>query len=150
MPAIVEDNTFTQVVQSEVDPATQHDLINALIAKAERWVRHRPGFVSSTFHASLDDQQAANNTQQRTEADFHGFIAGSDREQPTADVRTAGPEGGPHPAWGRPKPASPSAVRSHRYPGDRLTAPPTRKHSAPSMLYGGQAAGRDAALRRKP
>ena len=49
-----EGDTFTQVVQFEVEPDKQAALIAAIVAEVERWVRHRPGFVSSTFHASLD------------------------------------------------------------------------------------------------
>jgi len=49
MPTIAEDDTFTQVVQLEVAPKKQQALVAAIVAEVERWVRHRPGFVSSTF-----------------------------------------------------------------------------------------------------
>jgi len=70
MPTIAEDDTFTQVVQFEVAPERQQSLIAAIVGEVERWVRHRPGFVSSTFHASLDGRHVLNYAQWRTEADF--------------------------------------------------------------------------------
>lgn len=54
MAVISEDDTFTQVVHFEIEPAKHEALIDAIAAEVKRWVRHRPGFMSSTFHASLD------------------------------------------------------------------------------------------------
>ena len=64
-----------QVALLEVEPAKQYALTNVLIAEAGRWMRHWPGFVSATFHASLDGRHVTNYAQWRTKADFHGFIA---------------------------------------------------------------------------
>ena len=49
MPNIVEDDTFTQVVQFEVEPERQAELIATIVGEVERWVSHRPGFVSATL-----------------------------------------------------------------------------------------------------
>jgi len=95
MPTIAEDDTFTQVVQFEVAPAKQQALIAAIVAEVERWVRHRPGFVSSTFHASLDGKHVLNYAQWRTEADFHAFAADPEGERLGAAVRGVGPNAGP-------------------------------------------------------
>jgi len=65
------------------------------VAEVERWVRHRPGFVSSTFHASLDGRHALNYAQWRTEADFHAFTADPESKRLGAAIRAVGPSGGP-------------------------------------------------------
>ena len=96
MPVIQEDDTFTQVVQFEVEPDKQAALISAIVAEVERWVRHRPGFVSSTFHASLDGRHVLNYAQWRTEAAFHAFTADPEGERLGAAIRAVGPSGGPN------------------------------------------------------
>ncbi len=96
MPVIAEDDAFTQIVQFEVEPDRQHALIAAIVAEVERWVRHRPGFVSSTFHGSLDGRHVLNYAQWRTEAEFHAFTADPEGERLSAAIRAIGPSGGPH------------------------------------------------------
>ena len=96
MPVIAEDDTFTQVVQFEVAPDRQDRLIAAIAAEAERWIRHRPGFVSSTFHASLDGRHVLNYAQWRSEADFRAFTADPEGDRLGAAIRAVGPAGGPH------------------------------------------------------
>ncbi len=95
MPTIAEDDTFTQVVQFEVEPAKQDALIVAIVAEVERWVRHRPGFVSSSFHASLDGQYVLNYAQWRSEADFRAFTEDPEGERLGAAIRAIGLTGGP-------------------------------------------------------
>ncbi len=51
MPTISENgNLFTEIVVFTVKPEQQQELVDAIISEVERWVRHRPGFVSSNFH----------------------------------------------------------------------------------------------------
>lgn len=95
MPTITEDDTFTQVVQFEVEPAKQDALIQAIVGEVERWVRHRPGFVSSSFHASLDGRHVLNYAQWRSEADFRAFTEDPEGERLGAAIRAIGPTGGP-------------------------------------------------------
>lgn len=94
MPTIAEDATFTQVIHFDVGPAKQDALIQALVSKVERWVRHRPGFVSSTFHASLNDRHILNYAQWRTQADFEAFTQYKETDRLGAVVRAVGPSGG--------------------------------------------------------
>ena len=96
MPIIAENDIFTQVVRFEVEPARQDALIAAIVAEVERWVCHRPGFVSSGFHASIDGRHVLNYAQWRTEADFRAFIADPEGERLGAAIRAIGPTGGPH------------------------------------------------------
>ena len=73
MARIAEDATFTQVVRFDVDPEKQGRLIAAIVVEVERWVCRRPGFISSTFHASLDGRHVLNYAQWTDEASFRGF-----------------------------------------------------------------------------
>ena len=95
MPQIAEDGTFTQVVEFEVEPANQEALLAAIVAEVERWVRRRPGFVSSTFHASHDGRHVLNYAQWRSEADQRAFEEDPERERLGAAIRAAGALGGP-------------------------------------------------------
>lgn len=73
MAQITEDDTFTQVVRFDVAAHQQLALINAIAAQVEQWVRHRKGFISSTFHASLDGKHVINYAQWTSRAAFEGF-----------------------------------------------------------------------------
>lgn len=73
MARISEDDTFTQIVRFDVDPRQQEPLIAAITSEVERWVCRRPGFISSTFHASLDGRHVVNYAQWADEASFEGF-----------------------------------------------------------------------------
>ena len=95
MPRIAEDNTFIQVVRFVVEPAKQQAQIAAIVSEVERWVRHRPGFVSSTFHASLDGRHVLSYAQWGSEADFRAFTQDPEGERLGAAIRSVGPLAGP-------------------------------------------------------
>jgi heme-degrading monooxygenase HmoA len=95
VPTITEADIFTQIVEFEVAPERQHDLIAALAAEVERWVRHRPGFLSASFHASHDGKRVFNYAQWRTEADFRAFVADPNGEHIASAVRGIGGVTGP-------------------------------------------------------
>ena len=97
MRAIAKDNTVTQLVQFEVTPDQQDWLIAAIAGEAERWIRHRHGFVSSTLHASLDGRHVVNHAQWRSKADFRVFTADPETERLRAAIRAAGPADRPQP-----------------------------------------------------
>jgi quinol monooxygenase YgiN len=66
---IVLINTFT--VKSE-----NADALLAVLAEAtEKVMRHRPGFVSATFHLSLDRMHVANYARWRSRADFDATMS---------------------------------------------------------------------------
>lgn len=73
MPTIHQDNTFTQIVRFDVSPEKQLALIDAIVGEVQRWVRLRPGFISSTFHASHDGRHVINYAQWKDEAAFRAF-----------------------------------------------------------------------------
>lgn len=93
---IREDETFTQVVRFDVAPERQEALIAAIVAEVERWVRFQPGFVSATFHASLDGQHVLNYAQWASEAAFRAFTQHPESKRLSAAIRAVGPDAGPH------------------------------------------------------
>ena len=80
MPIIAEDDLFTQIVEFDIDFARQMDLIDSIVAEVERWVRHRPGFVSSTLHASHDGTRVINYAQWRDRESFEAFTRNPESE----------------------------------------------------------------------
>ena len=95
-PTIAEGSVFTQVVLFEVPPDRQEALIAAIVAEVERWVRHRPGFLSASFHASHDGHRVINYAQWRSEADFRDFTADPQGDRIGAAIRAVGGVVGPH------------------------------------------------------
>jgi quinol monooxygenase YgiN len=66
---IVLINTFT------VKPEQADALLAVLAEATEKVMRHRPGFVSATFHISLDRKHVANYARWRSKADFDATMA---------------------------------------------------------------------------
>ncbi len=74
MPTISENsNFFIEVVVFTVEPELQQELVDAIVGEVERWVQHRPGFVSSNFHLSLDGTRVVNYAQWTTKEAWEGF-----------------------------------------------------------------------------
>ena len=96
MPSIAEDDVVTQVITFDVVAEKQDDLVAALVTQAERWIRFCPGFISSTFHASLDGCHVLNYAQWRTEADLEAFARDPRSAHLSAAVKATGPHSGPH------------------------------------------------------
>lgn len=96
MAEISEDNTFTQVVRFDVDPEKQSALIATIVEEVERWVCRRPGFISSTFHASLDGRHVLNYAQWVDEAAFKAFGKDPEGERLREAIRAVDPSLKPH------------------------------------------------------
>src|SRR4051794_18129189 len=96
MAQIAENDTFTQVVRFDVEPKKQSALIAAIVAEVERWVRHRPGFISSTFHASHDGHHVLNYAQWESEAAFKGFGQDPEGEHLREAIGAVDPSLKPH------------------------------------------------------
>jgi quinol monooxygenase YgiN len=96
MALIAENDTFTQVVRFDVDPAKQEQLIAAIVGEVERWVCQRPGFVSSTFHASLDGKHVLNYAQWKDEASFKGFAEDPEGKKLSAAIHAVDASLKPH------------------------------------------------------
>lgn len=74
MPSILENSEiFTEIIMFTVEPEQQQKLVDAIIDEVERWVRHRPGFVSANFHKSLDGTRIVNYAQWTTKEAWQAF-----------------------------------------------------------------------------
>lgn len=68
-PVVTLINSFT------VDPADQERLIALLAEATDEVMRHRPGFISASFHRGLDGRTVANYAQWASRADFEAMLA---------------------------------------------------------------------------
>ena len=74
MPTISQaSNLLTEIVVFTVEPAQQQALIDAIVSDTDRWIKHRPGFLSASFHKSLDGTKVVNYAQWRSQADWQAF-----------------------------------------------------------------------------
>ncbi len=69
------DVGYIEVVTFDVDPAYQQQLADAIISEVQRWVHHRPGFLSASYHLSLDGTQVVNYAQWTSEQAWRDFNA---------------------------------------------------------------------------
>lgn len=81
MPTIEEDKYYVVLVELEVEPKQQQDFIDAIGEQIERHIKHFPGFVSASFHASEDGKRVYNYAQWRSREDYESFLA-IDPEEP--------------------------------------------------------------------
>ena len=96
MPTITESDRMTvQIVRFETEPDRQSALIEAVAAEAERWIRHCPGFVSASFHASTDGREMVNYAQWRSRADYEAFVRHPETARLGEAIRNAAPLSGP-------------------------------------------------------
>jgi quinol monooxygenase YgiN len=74
MPTIAKHNEFITVIFSlATAPAQQQELIDLMIDALETTTRHQPGFVSASFHKSLDGTRVFNYAQWKTQAEYEAF-----------------------------------------------------------------------------
>jgi quinol monooxygenase YgiN len=96
MVTIAAGDTFTQVVRFDVRPDQQEKLIAAIAGEVERWIRQRPGFISSSFHASLNGQHVLNYAQWRDEKAFKQFTQDPEGDTLSAVIHAIDPRLRPH------------------------------------------------------
>lgn len=74
MPTIAKHNDVATVIFSfAVEPERQQELIDLMIDALETTTKYQPGFVSASFHKSLDGVRVFNYAQWRTQADYEAF-----------------------------------------------------------------------------
>jgi quinol monooxygenase YgiN len=61
---------YTLINVFTVDPEDQQRLVDILVETAERWVKHLPGFISASFHKSLDGTKVTNYEQWKDRKSF--------------------------------------------------------------------------------
>ena len=65
-----QNEVYTLINVFTVAPGNQQQLVDTLIETTERWVKHLPGFVSASFHKSLDGTRVVNYAQWKDKAAF--------------------------------------------------------------------------------
>lgn len=72
MPAEVdESNRYVTLINTfVVDPDRQQELLDLLNEATEKTMRHQPGFISASIHASVDGNRVVNYAQWATQEDF--------------------------------------------------------------------------------
>lgn len=79
MPTIAKHNDVATVIFSfAVEPERQQELIDLMIDALEITTKHQPGFVSASFHKSLDGVRVFNYAQWRTQAEYEAFAQSSE------------------------------------------------------------------------
>ncbi|WP_193200170.1 antibiotic biosynthesis monooxygenase family protein [Nostoc sp. MG11] len=74
MPTISQaSNLFTEIIVFTVEPSQQQALIDAIVSDADRWIKHRPGFLSASIHKSPDGTKVVNYAQWRSSSDWQAF-----------------------------------------------------------------------------
>lgn len=74
MPAIEKgNNLLTFINVFTVEPEKQQPLITLLVEATEQTMKHMPGFVSASFHRSLDGKKVVNYAQWESLAAFEAM-----------------------------------------------------------------------------
>lgn len=74
MPTIAKHNDVVTVIFSfAVELERQQELVDMMIDALETTTKHQPGFVSASFHKSLDGVRVFNYAQWRTQAEYEAF-----------------------------------------------------------------------------
>ena len=81
MAIISEGDVFTQIVRFNVGAGKQRALIDAVASEVERWIRHRPGFISASLHASDDGKHVMNYAQWKDKASYEAFLDDAEGEK---------------------------------------------------------------------
>lgn len=88
MPVIGTDHDVIALVNTfTVEPRDQERLLEILRAATEDVMRHHPGFVSASVHASLDGTKVCNYAQWASEEQFRKAIAHPDSQPHFASCR---------------------------------------------------------------
>ena len=81
MSTIAKHNDVATVIFSfAVEPERQQELIDLMIDALETTTKHQPGFVSASFHKSLDGVRVFNYAQWRTQAEYEAFAQSSEEQ----------------------------------------------------------------------
>ncbi|MED3727711.1 antibiotic biosynthesis monooxygenase family protein [Priestia filamentosa] len=81
MPKIEENQLFTVIIEWEVNPKYQQDLINGLTNQIETYFKDYDGFISSSFHASEDGKRVINYAQWISEEAWSNSFQASGRDE---------------------------------------------------------------------
>lgn len=62
-PTIIEGETYTVIIEFDIEPAKQMELIEGMTAEVERLFSPHPAFISASFHSSFDGRRVVNYAQ---------------------------------------------------------------------------------------
>ncbi len=88
MAIINENQFFTVLVEFEVPPQHQQELIDAICDQVEEHIKNETGFVSASFHASDDGRRVINYAQWQSKEDWIRSRASGD-DKATAAIAVA-------------------------------------------------------------
>jgi C-6 monooxygenase len=117
---------MVQLVTFTVEPADQQEIAGIIVDQVERTVAHRPGFVSATYHLSLDGTEIMNYAQWASKDAFDAFDAFAE-DPASQDLRTAfadldGVVSLTGSAWQVYRAVTPAAARCPALPGGDSSA----------------------------
>jgi len=76
MPHISEDQDVVTLINVfTVEPENQQPLVDLLVEATKTTMSRQPGYVSASFHASLDGTRVTNYAQWRTREDFEAIFS---------------------------------------------------------------------------
>jgi hypothetical protein len=74
MPQIAANEVVTFINVFPTRPRDQQKLLELLLSAHENVIRHRPGYVSSSFHRSIDGYLIVDYTQWERREDFEAMV----------------------------------------------------------------------------
>jgi quinol monooxygenase YgiN len=77
---IQDRRLFIVLVEWQVDPQHQRELIDRICDLVEKYIKSDLGFISASFHASEDGRRVINYAQWRSKADWSKSRASGDDE----------------------------------------------------------------------
>lgn len=82
MPAIDESNRYATLINSfSVEPEKQQELVDLLNEVTEKVMRHQPGFVSASIHASTDGKRVVNYVQWESAKAFEAMMSNEEARE---------------------------------------------------------------------
>jgi heme-degrading monooxygenase HmoA len=79
MPRITTDkNLVTHINVFTVSPENQQKLVDLFVEANQSTIRKLPGYISNSYHKSLDGTRVTTYAQWRSQADFEAMLQNSD------------------------------------------------------------------------
>src|SRR5919108_3281894 len=69
-----ENSNAVVIIRFEVEPQRQQALVNAAINNTEKVMKMKPGFISASFHKSLDGTRVVNYAQWKSAEIYHNSM----------------------------------------------------------------------------
>jgi hypothetical protein len=73
-PKIIEGRHYTVIIEFDIEPAKQLELIEGITAEVERLFSPHPAFISASFHSSFDGRRVVNYAQWTGKDAYEAFM----------------------------------------------------------------------------